>query len=198
MQQMQVVPQSEMADSHRASANSFEERSSATAQFPAPAQLALDGRIVAGLSKRDDVIGDITRMVHAYNFGLRSKTPSERIDELHEIEHRVYAWFNENKTQDISKTDFGPKMKLLLSNILTENETVVGISMMTVNAPPPVANFETLKTDVKARVTAIWNDLINGTGNIAIQETQTYTSTNTGAYQFRETSFYGIRPAAGR
>lgn len=129
------------------------------------------------MSKRKDDAGAIARMVTAYNHDISSKKRPALIDELGTVEHAVYDWFSIHKSEDYTEDPTAMKLRELLNDIQGEHLRLVTRSVNKGDADPPVANFGSLDEKTQTRVRQLWSDLLNGTGNILITETQDYKST---------------------
>ncbi len=153
-------------------------RRPSAAAGPSAVRRSLDNRILAGYSRRRDEVGLIAQAVTAYNNGVRAKSLKDRLAELHALEHSVYDWFSSRHAPDLTQDPVAVRLKELLTAIQEEHEALVAATLRDPQADPPVANFDDLDERNQARVRAVWADLVAGTGNIRITETQSYTSTD--------------------
>jgi hypothetical protein len=144
---------------------------------------ALDNKILAGYARTGSSVGGIAQAVNSYNNGIRGKSLKVRLAELHAIEHSVYEWFGDQHMPDFAENPTALKLKTLLTAIQEEQESLVARTVNDPQADPPVANFDDLSGKEQARVRGIWTDLVSGTGNIRITETQDYQSTTGGGMQ---------------
>ena len=151
----------------------------------------IDPQVLVGFARSDDPAGAIATATDAYNQGLANKDLKVKLTELSKVEHAVYAWFSSQKMPNFEASPTALRLKELLTAIQKENEDLVQSTLNGPAADPPVANFDDLSVPDKAKVRKIWSDLVAGSGNIAITETQTYESTgdNGGSKEVQHAGF---------
>lgn len=159
----------------------------------APVQRVLNDRLLRDYSRDRRSIGNVARAIHKYNHGLKSKSVKGKINELNAIMQMVYQWFDENKDGDLNDHTQARQMKQVLNDLQAEHIRVVTVSVKKHgdDSDPPVANFDSLPEKMQAKVKKIWNDLVNGTGNIEITETQSYKSK--GSEDEKQKQHHGFR-----
>jgi len=145
----------------------------------AVAQPKLDETITTEFSGRDHSANKIHEGVKKYNRKIKSKTISERINELSALEHQIYEWLDANKVKSLEDEDGSPglKMKSLLTKLQREHQDLVKGAVNSWSADPPVANFDSLTPETQKQVRDLWRSLVKGSGNIRIKDEQIYKST---------------------
>lgn len=138
----------------------------------------LDTKLLAGRSQ-DKRIKSLAQEANAYNANRKGKTRTTRINELHALLVNSMKWLDARESSDLGRDDAGVWVKELMNAVQTEHQGLVRESVEKNDTDPPVANFHALPPSTQKRVRKIWNQLVGGTGNIRITETEDYTDDTT-------------------
>jgi|GEM_PF-5907724 len=162
------------------------ERNTRTTTFNAPvAQRWLDVKLLKGRS-RIHRIRDLAQQANAYNADRKGKTRAMRIDELQRLQVSAMVWLNDLKNPDHNTNDNALWVKQLMNAIQVEHQELVQQSIVQNDTEPPVAKFATLPEATQKQVRTIWNQLVAGTGNVHITETEDFTNVTNGEAESRE------------
>jgi hypothetical protein len=142
------------------------------------AQRWLDTKLISGRTQDGRTAG-VARMAVAYNENRKDKTRADRINELHGLQVAMLKWLDQFESPDQNVSDVALWVKELLNEVQREHLELITASVDKQDADPPVANFAKLSEKEKVVVKAIWSQLVAGTGNIRITETEMYTDTST-------------------
>lgn len=89
--------------------------------------------------------------------------------------------------QNISRTLLWAKD--LLNNVQEEHEFLVSQSIVHQDSKPPIANFNDLSKGKQKLIKGLWDNLVQGSSNIQITETETRTDPNTGTHTRNHAGF---------
>jgi hypothetical protein len=142
------------------------------------AQLWLNTALISGRTQ-DKRIANLARLAVAYNSHRKGKTRTDRINELHELQVAGMKWLDDFSVPDQNVSSAALWVKDLMNEVQREHQGLVEASVEQEDDTPPVANFDKLSDKEQRVVKSIWEQLVKGTGNIRITETETYTNSET-------------------
>ncbi|HLL30620.1 MAG TPA: DUF4157 domain-containing protein, partial [Allosphingosinicella sp.] len=136
-------------------------------------QCWLDPALLAGRT-RDNRTRALAQQALAYNSDRKGKTRAVRIDQLQELLATTLKWLDDSPSPDQNTSPAARWAKDLLNAVQDEHQGLVRLSIADQDALPPVANFAQLPRTEQDFVRRTWQELVQGTGNIRITETENY------------------------
>ncbi len=141
-------------------------------------QRRLDTNLLKGRT-RHYLTRDLAKLGNQYNHGLKSKSRAERLSELQTLQNAILRSLDQFADPDHYANPIAVWKKELLNDVQQEHLRLVRQSVDNKDQNPPVANFSKLNDSEQKTVLRIWKELLSGSGNIKITETESFKHSQT-------------------